>query len=118
MAGAAPELHQAGHCIRAIEGALRAARELKAIDLLQRQYAEVKCASRFVHGHAVNQHFVVTRVAAADKEGGETTTRAILRHYSSGNEAQSLTGCDRLKCFDLVVVQRFNDGAAFVGGSG
>ncbi len=65
---ACPDLHHTRHGIGAIQGALRPAQELHAVGLRQRQSAEVERDARFADVNAIDNHFVVSGLAAANKK--------------------------------------------------
>src|SRR5271169_2574706 len=69
--GTRPHLHDTGHGIGSVQGALCATYELKEIRLRQRQSTKVKRATRLVDGDAIDNHLVVSGVAAANEERGQ-----------------------------------------------
>src|SRR5208282_1641249 len=63
-----PHLYDAGHGIGAVQSALSASHKFQAIRLRQGQSAEVKRLARYVDRNPIDNHFVVSGFAAANKE--------------------------------------------------
>src|SRR5664279_4032529 len=68
--GGRPQLHDAGHRICAVNGALRTTHDFEALDVIHRQHAEIKVTTWIVHRDAIDQRLVVAGFAAANEQAG------------------------------------------------
>src|ERR1700723_1071384 len=104
-AGARPDLYDAGHGIGAIESALGSADKFETIGLLQGESAEIECAAGLVDGDAVDDHFVVSGVAAADEERRYSAALTGSIHYCARQETHCVIGCYWVHHFELATAQ-------------
>src|SRR6266576_5205308 len=83
-------LHDAGHRVGAVQRALQSALKLYPISFNKWNSAEIKGATGFVYGHAVNQNLVVARVAATDEERSEAAALPGYVDDRSGKKSQGV----------------------------
>ena len=93
-AGSSPHLHHARHRIRSIQCALRATHELHAIALRQRESSEIKRAAGFVDSDAVDNDFVVIRLAAAHEQRSQPSMLAGGIDDCAGKKPHRIVGRD------------------------
>ena len=87
-AAAGEELDDAGHGVGAEERRLRAPHYLHALQVLGHQVVEEEGAAGLVQHDAVQEHFVVITLAAADEQRGDGAETAAAYHGNAGQRAQ------------------------------
>ena len=95
-AGAAEHGDHAGHGIRAVERALRAAQQFDAVHALQGNGAKVEGPAGFVHWNSVDNDFVVVGVTTAYEQGRQSATLAGVTDDDAGKEADCIRQAYRL----------------------
>ena len=69
---------------------MRAPHELQSFGFGQWENAEIKSATGFIDGNAVDDDFVVTRIAASHEERGQASTAALRVNDGAGQKAKNL----------------------------
>jgi hypothetical protein len=83
-------LHHRSDRVRSVQRRLTAAHDLEAIDLRRRHAAEVELAAARVDAHAVDQHQVVVRLAAAREQRRQRALTAGALDVEAGHHPQHI----------------------------
>ena len=72
------DLDYAIHGVEVIECARGAMNDFDFVDVAQREIRQIECTSGLVHGHSIEKHFCVIRIAAVEEERGRAAIRAAV----------------------------------------
>ena len=108
VAGPSPDLNHTSHGIGPIQRALSAANELQASSLVQRKGAEVESPTRLVDRDPIDNDFVVSRLAAADEQGGERAALSRGIDDSTRQKAHCVRSRGRIHGRELLGGQRIH----------
>src|ERR1700741_4558772 len=97
------KLNRAGHGVGTVESALGAADDLDLVDIVKRKAHVIEVAARFVGRSAVDEYFCVIRIAAIEKQRGQSSNRAGAGDGDSGLRVEEIWQGDGLALFDLFV---------------
>jgi hypothetical protein len=85
-------LHDAGHRVGAVDGALGAAHDFQALDVVHGRDAEIVKAAGIVDRYSVDEHLVEVGVTAANEQAGLAAAASAGVHDGPGNVAEGIGG--------------------------
>src|SRR6185369_8738038 len=86
----ADDVNQTGDGVRAVQGALRATRDLYVVDAIRTEGSKVEVTSELVNLHSVDHYQVVIGISSPDKNARDTPVATRLANLDAGKFAQGL----------------------------